>query len=61
MTPEREDHLRAQIRRCACLDELSAMRAQLSRQGELTTTLMAAIRDRQDLLAGVARGTGARQ
>ena len=55
MTQARLDHLRRQIATCKCLGELDGMRVQLSHQGELTTDIMAAIRDRQDEIKGVSR------
>ena len=50
MTPERTLHLRNQIGTALCLDELDGMRRQISDQGEMTTEIMQAIRDRQDAL-----------
>lgn len=55
MTPDRLEHLSRVIASAKCLGELDGMRVQLSRQGELTTDIMAAIRDKQDEIKGVSR------
>ena len=54
MTPERLQNLTRQVATITSLDELDGFRRQLSAQRELTTDLMAVIRDKQDRLAKVA-------
>jgi len=54
MKAERLTHLTRQIATITSLDELDGFRQNLTAQGELTTDLMAVIRDRQDVLARVA-------
>ncbi|MGY6705904.1 hypothetical protein [Roseinatronobacter sp.] len=50
MTPDRQAHLIRMIATITSFDELDGFRGQLSAQGEMTTDIMAAIRDRQDVL-----------
>ena len=54
MTPERLQNLTRQVATITSLDELDGFRKNLTAQGELTTYIMAVIRDRQDVLARVA-------
>ncbi|MDD7973427.1 hypothetical protein [Roseinatronobacter alkalisoli] len=52
MTPARLAQLQRHVATITTLDELDGFRTQLSEQQEMTTDIMAAIRDRQDVLLG---------
>lgn len=55
MTPEREAHLLSVIASSKCVGELDGMRVQIKHQGELTTEILAAIRDRMAELNGASQ------
>ena len=57
MTPDRLAHLTRMVATITSLEELDGFRRGLSESGELTTDVMAAIRDRQDRLANVKPAT----
>lgn len=56
MKPARLAHLQRMVATIKSLEELDGFRRNLIAQSELTTDLMAAIRDKQDQLAKVANG-----